>query len=126
METTKDIENLMRQAILFPDNPLFAATRNVISRCLLYWKTHDHLNHDDKSKIFSFLYLKTETFSLSEKQKSEELNVSESLWNAIATTLLKLFCFTANAWPRANAFPYPNPILSKIISSARSFFSNKR
>lgn len=54
METTKDIENLMRQAILFPDNPLFAATRNVISRCLLYWKTHDHLNHDDKSKISPF------------------------------------------------------------------------
>ena len=126
METTKDIENLMRQAILFPDNPLFAATRNVISRCLLYWKTHDHLNHDDKSKIFSFLYLKTETFSLSEKQKSEELNVSEKSLERYRDDFVKTFLFYANAWPRANAFPYPNPILSKIISSARSFFSNKR
>ena len=109
METTKDIENLMRQAILFPDNPLFAATRNVISRCLLYWKTHDHLNHDDKSKIFSFLYLKTETFSLSEKQKSEELNVSEKSLERYRDDFVKTFLFYRKRMAEGKCVPIPEP-----------------
>ena len=109
METTKDIENLMRQAILFPDNPLFAATRNVISRCLLYWKTHDHLNHDDKSKIFSFLYLKTETFSLSEKQKSEELNVSEKSLERYRDDFVKTFLFYRKRIAEGKCVPIPEP-----------------
>lgn len=107
METTKDIENLMRQAILFHDNPLFAATRTVMSHCLLYWKTHDHLEHDVKSKIFSFLYLNTENFSLSEKQKSEELNVSEKSLERYRDDFVKTFLFYRQRIAECKCVPLP-------------------
>lgn len=109
METTKDIENLMRQAILYPDNPLFAATRTIVSRCFMVWETHDHLNHDNKSKIFSYLYMQTETFSLQENQKSKELNVSAKSLERYRDNFAKTFLFLRRRMAEDKFVHLPDP-----------------
>lgn len=76
METTKETENLIRQAIADESNPFYRETVKAISRCLTYWETEDYLHNGHMSEIFRFLYLDTDTFSLTSKEKSKLLHVS--------------------------------------------------
>ena len=56
----------------------------------------------------SFLYLKTETFSLSEKQKSEELNVSEKSLERYRDDFVKTFLFYRKRMAEGKCVPLPD------------------
>lgn len=93
MVRTKETESLIRQAVLNESNPYYGETLKIISRCLTYWKTEDHLHNGHMSEIFKYLYLNKDTYSLKATDKCKELHLSVKTLDRYREDFVSVFLY---------------------------------